>query len=131
MAKKVIKTDPHFLGETPLNFDDLDVEQISAKTDKEKATLFLEKYKKIVKPFTVYADFFKRDKNVDLTLALIKRFYIKLVLNGDWTEKKFVASINNILANNGIFSERNLKENGLNFDNGNLQNRKRGRRRRL
>lgn len=125
-----IKGNQHFMDTLPLDFDNFTTEELIAKTDKEKSMLFLDKYKKIVNPIKVYYDFFEKNE-ISRTFHFIKTNYIKLVLNGDWTERKFVASINNILGNNAFLSEKNLVENGRNFDNGNLVNRNKSRRRRL
>lgn len=129
--KFIIKRDPHLLGERPLDFDNFTEEEIMAKTDKEKAQLFLLKYKRVVKPFTSYPENFKNKQDTNRILSSIKRNYIKFVLNGDWGEKKYVLVINNILANNTFLNEKNIIENGISFDNGNLFNRRKGRRRRL
>lgn len=127
-----IKRDPHLQGQRPLEFDELSVDEITAKTDTEKAQLFLEKYKRFARPLTNYRDYFQRDgKEVMVTFALIKNLYVSFVLRDGWSEKKFVASLNHILANNGFLNSDNLSRNGVEYENGRLIQRRRSRRRRL
>ena len=125
-----IKHDPHLQGEIPLEFDDLTIEEISKKTNKEKALLFLEKYKAIVNPLVVYSDYFRGDTvKIKETFAIIKNLYIRFVVKGEWSERKFVAVLNSLLANRAFLNSANFEENGYNFDKGILQTRRRGRRR--
>lgn len=127
-----IKRNPHMLGEKPLEFDNVTVEDLSAKTKKEKSQLYLIKFKKNIKPFTRYSEYFSsRNNDTKIIFSKVKTYYIKYVLEQGWSEKKYTASINNIFANNGYFSPVLIEENGKKYDDGTLLVRRTGRRRRI
>lgn len=127
-----IKKDPHMMGENPLEFDNVSKDELMEKTNKEKAQLYLSKFKKHIRPFKRYEEYFtKNDKDVSRIFSEIKNYYVRYVLKEGWSERKYTACINNIFANNDFLGPKAIEENGYKFDEGSLIIRERSRRRRI
>lgn len=124
-----IKRTPIMLGQQGLNFGNIPEEDVTKLTDDQKAARFLSKYQQVVDPVITYEDYFRSSaKSIDFIFKEIKTYYKKLVVNGDWSERKYVASVNNILENKMIFGVISLDRAGLFFDRGLLDKPKNERR---
>lgn len=124
-----IKRTPLMLGHQGLVFENVPEEDVTKLTDDQKASRFLSKYQQVVDPITTYEDYFESSvKSVDFIFKEIKTFYKKLVLQSNWTERKYVASVNNIFANNMILGVVSLDRSGRFYDLGILDKTDNGRR---
>lgn len=121
MDKKnlAIKRTPLMIGQQGLNFGNILEEDVTKLTDDQKAKRFLSKYQEVVDPIVTYEDYFHSSaKSIDFIFKEIKTYYKKLVLESGWTERKYVASVNNILENKMIFGIMSLDRSGLFYDRG-------------
>lgn len=100
-------------------------------TDEEKVDFFMSKYMEVVNPVERYKKYFESSaKGLDHILRDIKLYYKKLVVEGNWTEKKYVAVINDLLENRTVISITTLDRSGLMFDKEQLASQRKARRRR-
>lgn len=117
--KLPIKRTPIMIGQQGLNFGNIPEEDVTKLTDDQKAAKFLSKYQQVVDPVITYEDYFKSTaKSIDFIFREVKLYYKKLVLDSGWTERKYVAVINNIFENKMIFGVISLDRAGLFFDRG-------------
>ena len=113
------KRNPLMTGESGLSFDNILSEDITKLTDKQKAARFLSKYFEVVRPLTRFKEYFSSSAKTHAHIFKeIKSFYIKLVVTSKWSEKKFVACINDIFENKNILSVTTLDLAGIRYDKG-------------
>lgn len=115
-----VKRNPLFQGNMGLNFDNLESpEDLIELTPQQKADKFMSKYLDVFQPFTRFKEYFDGSaKTGSHILRDVKLYYSKLVIDGKWTEKKYVACVNDIFANKMVFSVVTLDAAGLRFDKG-------------
>lgn len=95
-------------------------------TDDQKVDVFISKYMDIVDPIAIYKNYFESSaKGVDHILLEIKRYYKVLVLGGKWSEKKYVACVNDILEHKVQLNVITLERRGFMFDSNSLSSQKR------
>lgn len=124
------KHNPLFKEQQGLQFDNVN-EPITILTEDQKVDKFLSKYLEVVNPVSTYKSYFESSaKEINHILKEIKNYYKKLVLNGTWSEKKYVLVINDIFENKMLFSINTLDISGLKYDKGTLQNQSRNTKRR-
>lgn len=133
MKKNVpTKRHPLFQKENTLDFGDFEVDEL---TEDQKTDAFISKYMDVFDPIKTYEKYFKSSaKSVDHILRDVKLYYKKLVLQGEWSEKKYVVVINDIFENNTPFTVVTLDRNGLLFEKEQLASQRRaktGSRRRI
>lgn len=125
-----VKRNPHYNeDENALDFG----EDFNPKilTDDEKVDAFMSKYMDVVDPVERYKKYFESSaKGLDHILRDIKLYYKKLVVQGSWTERKYVAVINEILENRIVLSVVTLDKTGLMFDREQLASQRSTKRRR-
>lgn len=118
-----IKRTPIMLGQKGLAFGNIPEEDVTKLTDKQKTQQFISKYMQVFDPMTRYKEYFESSaKGVDMILKEIKTYHKKLVLEKGWSERKYVAAINNILENKMVFGVITLDRAGLLYDKGLLNN---------
>lgn len=118
-----IKRTPIMLGQKGLAFGNIPEEDVTKLTDKQKTQQFISKYMQVFDPMTRYKDYFESSaKGVDMILKEIKTYHKKLVLEKGWSERKYVAAVNNILENKMVFGVITLDRAGLLYDKGLLNN---------
>lgn len=107
------------IGQQGLIFENVPEEDVTKLTDDQKAARFLSKYQSVVDPMVTYASYFESSaKSVDFIFKEIKTYYKKLVIQSNWTERKYVAAVNNILENKLILGVVSLDRSGLFYDRG-------------
>lgn len=100
-------------------------------TDEEKVDAFMSKYMDVVNPVGRYEKYFESSaKSLDHILRDIKLYYKKLVVEGSWTERKYVEVVNDLLENRTVISVTTLDRSGLMFDKEQLASQRKTRRRR-
>jgi hypothetical protein len=115
------RRNPLFMNHQGLPFDNIPEEIVTKRTDKQEADRFLTKYMQIVDPIITYQEYFDSTaKSIEYIFREIKVYYQKLVLNANWTERKYVAVINNIFENRMVFGVIALDRAGLLYDKGQL-----------
>jgi hypothetical protein len=118
-----IKRTPVMLGQKGLAFGNIPEEDVTKLTDKQKTQQFISKYMQVFDPMTRYKEYFESSaKGVDMILKEIKTYHKKLVLEKGWSERKYVAAVNNILENKMVFGVITLDRAGLLYDKGLLNN---------
>lgn len=116
------KHNPLFKEQQGLQFDNIN-DPITILTEDQKVDKFLSKYLEVVNPVSTYKSYFESSaKEINHILKEIKNYYKKLVLNGTWSEKKYVLVINDIFENKMLFSVNTLDISGLKYDKGTLEN---------
>lgn len=131
----IIRRNARLVGDGGLSFDNQD-ELNFELTDEEKAQSFISKYQENVDPVGKFKDYFENSAmTVQAIFKIIKESYKKLVINGKWDEKKFVAVITDIFEEGRVFSPISVDLTGKLFDEGRLSSqvraKNRQRRRRL
>lgn len=127
MKKPPAKHNPLFNQENALDFgEDFDPKVLS---DEEKQDAFLSKYMDIVDPIIVYKKYFESSaKDIDHIFRDVKLYYKKLVLQGSWSERKYVEVINDLFENRVVISVVTLDRSGLMYDKGQLSSQRKSRR---
>lgn len=120
-----IKNDPLFQQQPALTFDNLEPEEAIELTDAQKAAGFISRYLDHLKEGDLYhkklEPYFKGSvKDWGWELRDFKRFYVKLVLSGKWTEEKYVTVLDTILGDNQMLGEVVLDARGKMHDQGRL-----------
>lgn len=123
------KHHPFYKGHSMLDFGE-QTEDLLVKTDRQKMDGFLSKYMDLFNPVEEYEKYFQNSaKTVDHILKEVKTFYKKLVIDGGWSEKKYVVVLNDIFENNVPLSLPVLDNKGFLFDKEMLDSQKVRRRR--
>lgn len=118
--RREIATKHHPIAQSS-NMLDLDIGFEEELTDEQKADLFMSKYMDTMKPLERYSKYFESSaKSFEHILRDVKLNYKKLVLNGSWTERKYVTVIDDILTNRSVLSVITLDRGGLMYDKNNL-----------
>jgi hypothetical protein len=118
-----IKRTPIMLGQKGLAFGNIPEEDVTKLTDKQKTQQFISKYMQVFDPMERYKEYFESSaKGVDMIIKEIKTYHKKLVLEKGWSERKYVAAVNNILENKMVFGVITLDRAGLLYDKGLLNN---------
>lgn len=120
MKKPPAKHNPLFKKEeNALDFgEEFDPKVLSSE---EKQDAFLSKYMELVDPVGKYNKYFESSaKGVDHILRDVKLYYKKLVLEGSWSERKYVEVIDDLFENRVVISIVTLDRSGLMYDKGQL-----------
>lgn len=119
MKNEPIVRHPLYTGENALDFGlDIDVTEL---TPEQKTDAFLSKYQRVVDPIVTYDKYFKSSaKGIDHIFRDVKLYYKKLVVEGTWSERKYVAVLDDIFTNRTILTVATLDFTGLRYDNGTL-----------
>jgi len=123
--KKNIPTKRHplFKEEETLDFGDFEVTEL---TEDQKVDAFISKYMEIFDPIETFSKYFESSaKGVDHILRDVKLYYKKLVLQGNWSEKKYVVVINDIFENRIPLTVVTLDRSGLLFEKEKLNSQRR------
>ena len=94
------------LGEQPLLTLDEDTDNSGSAddtylTEEQQATRFMSRWQEKVDPLIRYKDYFESSaKTSDHIFKEIRRFYLQLVVNGNWSDGKFVAVVGKIMSDN-------------------------------
>lgn len=128
------KRHPFLAGNQGLDFGE-ELVEVYEMDENQKADVFLTKYMDVFDPLVTYERFFSSSaKGVDYILSEVKRYYRKLVVNGTWSERKYVTVINDLFENLVVFSPVTLDRSGLMYEKQSLASQRRerstGRRRR-
>lgn len=95
MARKLpIKRDPFFNGKmAPLDFGD-ETESLMEMTPEQKTSKFLSDYMEEQNPVGKYESYFNASaKSTGHLLKDIKLYYKRLVIEGAWTNEKYIAAL--------------------------------------
>lgn len=128
MKKPAAKHNPLFMkDESALDFgEDFDPQVL---TIEEKQDQFMSKYMDNIDPVGRYEKYFQSSaKGVDHILRDVKLFYKKLVLEGSWSERKYVEVVNDLFENRVTISVVTLDRSGLMYDKGQLASQRKIRR---
>lgn len=128
MAKKntagpriAARRNPLFLENTPLDFDNYSEEELLALTPQEEADRFLSRWQETFDPFNAYPKVFRRgEKAADRILREIKLYFRKYVVEGEWSERKYVMVVNSILEARGLINNFSLDKTGKLYDSESL-----------
>lgn len=114
------RRNPLMKGEATLDFG-LEAEEDIAITDEQKTDAFMSKWMDVVDPFVRYKKYFESAAKDDAHILLeVKRYYRKLVIDGSWTEKKYVAVVNDCMNNNMTITPVTLDVKGRMYDDGKM-----------
>ena len=97
---------PLMLGEQPLLTLDEDTDNSGSAddtylTEEQQATRFMSRWQEKVDPLIRYKDYFESSaKTSSHIFKEIRRFYLQLVINGNWSDGKFVAVVGKIMSDN-------------------------------
>lgn len=132
MNKKFSKRrDPHLLGLETLAFDNVG-EEISELSDKDKTDIFYLKFMDTFDPIKEYESYFKNNpKSLSRVLKEIKNYYSILVLQGDWSERKYAEVLARLFQGGVTLNSYTLEKMGNLIDNSKKNSRGNSRRRRL
>jgi hypothetical protein len=113
------RRNPLLTGEATLDFGEINEELVI--TDDQKADAFLSKWMEKVDPFIRYESYFKTSAKDDAHILLeVKRYYKKLVVEEEaWTERKYVAVINDCFKNKVSIGPVTLDVQGRIYDRNN------------
>jgi len=128
MKKPAAKHNPLFMkDENALDFgEDFDPKVLTVE---EKQDDFMSKYMENIDPVGRYEKYFQSSaKSVDHILRDVKLFYKKLVLEGSWSDRKYVEVINDLFENRITISVVTLDRSGLMYDKGQLTSQRKVRR---
>lgn len=129
MSKKSVRRDPLMQRKTPLEFDNVERDELLALSDEQKQDRFLSRWMDTVHPFSAYPRVFKRgDRAADDANKIfreIKNFYKRYVINGEWSEKKYVIVINAIFEQRAMLGPLTIDRFGKTYDEGNLPSQRR------
>lgn len=108
MVKKTsAKNNPLLNQVVPLEFDELDKNDLLELTADQKTDRFMSQWMRLMHPLTAYKNYFQRaERGRERVLHEVKMFYKKLVVNGGWSEQKFVLVVDHLLKNNSMLSEK-------------------------
>lgn len=99
----------------------LDLGEDTPLTNDEKVDYFMAKYMKEINPVGRYDKYFKASgKTLSHLLKEIRQFYKKLVLEGTWSEKKYISVIDEIFSNLNDFNIFTLERHGLAYEKRNI-----------
>lgn len=76
---------------------DLFSDESYEKTDDERVESFFVRWLTAVHPVTRYADLFALAETKSKTFRFVKLCYARLVIDGTWTEKEYVATLDVVL----------------------------------
>lgn len=129
MKNEPIVRHPLYQGENALDFgEDFNLTEL---TPEQETDAFLSKYQQIVDPIVKYSKYFESSaKGIDHIFRDVKIYYKKLVIEGNWSEKKYVAVLDDIFTNRAVLTITTLDLAGLRYDNGKLTSQRSTRRRR-
>lgn len=115
---------PRVSGSTRTIFEDLGTdneeleELLEDPTDEELAENFTERWKAIVDPYVAYKSF--QGVHTGFTppqaLKLVRKFYIKYVLDEGWTELKYSKVLDEIFKRKLMLKEEDFKRWGMLYD---------------
>ena len=97
---------PLMLGEQPLLTLDEDTDNSGSAddtylTEEQQATRFMSRWQEKVNPLIRYKGYFESSaKTSGHIFKEIRRFYLQLVVNGNWSDGKFVAVVGKIMSDN-------------------------------
>ena len=119
------KRDPLLTGQEPLIADD-EVEEDGYLTEEQEATIFMSRWQERVDPFVQYEEYFRSSaKSSGHILKEIRQFYIKLVVNGVWSDKKFVAVIDRLMQDSQYISAPSMDAVGRQYDRDRIRTQRR------
>lgn len=95
-----VKRNPLFSKQSPLEFDNVSAEELTALTDSQRADRFMSNWMQVMHPFSTYRRYFdETPKSEDRILRDVKNYYSRYVVKGGWGEKKYVMIVDSILTN--------------------------------
>lgn len=117
------RRNPEHQGQPSL-FDGVDDEiENNNLTDDSKATNFLSRFHEFIDPVSKYSSYFETSAmGMDHIFREVKRFYIKLVLDKGWSERKYVYAIESIFCGKQTINPMTLDIAGRRYDQEHLQN---------
>lgn len=123
MMRKVSgRKNPLFHDQSTLEFDNLSKEEVTELTIEQKLDKFMSRWIELMRPVSKYSRHIEEsNKSLDRIFRDVKLYYKKFVIEGEWSEKKYVMVIDNIMKSSFGITEKNLKFNGNLFDQGRLE----------
>ena len=117
------RRNPEHQGQPSL-FDGVDDEiEHNNLTDESKATNFLSRFHEFIDPVSKYSSYFERlCPWWDHIFREVKRFYIKLVLEKGWSERKYVYALESVFCSKQTITPMYLDIAGRRYDQAHPQN---------
>ena len=113
--KVAAKRNPLFLDNPTLDLG-LD-EGLGLLTPEQKQDKFMARWMEVFHPYSTWPRVFRKgEKNGERIFRDIKLYYLKRVVEGDWTEQKYVMVVNSILENRGGVNNYALDKMGALYD---------------
>lgn len=95
-----LKNNPFLYDQETLEFDSPE------KTRTQKIESFITRWLENTNPYEEYSSFFLNNKRtLDFYVAFVKNFYGKYVIDKNWTEQKYVMTLDYIFVNKFNFSD--------------------------
>lgn len=128
MKRTSAKNNPLFNGYETLDFDSMG-DEMTELTQKQKVEEFTSRYMRTARPFSRYKRHFDMTpKEINETFGWVKTCYINKVINGDWTEHKYVSVLDEVFTNRSALNSIVLDTIGMKYDRQHSQQRRRRRR---
>lgn len=111
------RRNPEHQGQPSL-FDGVDDEiEHNNLTDDSKATNFLSRFHEFIDPVSKYSSYFETSAmGMDHIFREVKRFYIKLVLENGWSERKYVYAVESVFYSKQTITPTSLDIAGRRYD---------------
>lgn len=118
MAKKIsAKSNPLFLGDKPLDFDDVSADELTMLTPQQKTDKFASEWLLNIHPFTKYRKYFaESEKSSDHIIREVKNYFARYVGQEGWSELKYVMVIDHVLENGHPIIPDTIERSGSLFD---------------
>lgn len=99
------------------------VEEVTTLDAQQLTDRFLAQYMDRINPVGRYRSYFDSSaKGVDHLMKEVKVFYKKLVLDGNWSEEKYVNVLDQVFRAGAPLGVMSLENHGRRYDSGSRQN---------
>ena len=137
VKQRVAKKNPLYNKNKPILFDNIEEDAILRMTPNQEAEFFMSRWLELIDPIIIYSKYFKNSTiTKDRIFHSVKIYFIRKVIESDWTEQKYVMVLDHMMRNNIHIIDKTIDDNGILFDEERLElqlreKRLKGRKRRL
>lgn len=132
MTRRSLRKDHRFIAKNSLIFDNNSGAVIDTTSEIEKCSFFWSRYMETVNPFEKFPKFWEKTAiEFEIHIKHIKDAYRRYVLNGSWSEDKFIIVTNEIFDRELRFNQFDYDKFSREYDKGNLGSKRTERRRRV